>query len=123
MRFAETDNSSGHLIEGYDAQSVHIDGHRYHASLILTPSQIIQPWEPARAADLTREHLDAILTLDPRIIILGTGVTQIFPDPDIYFWLLERGVGVEVMDTGAACRTYNILMSEDRRVAAGLILG
>lgn len=123
MRFAETDNSSGRLVEGYDADGILIDGRHYRESLILTPSAVIEHWGPGCAADLTRTHLDAVLACDPRIIVLGTGAAQVFPDPEVYFWLLERGVGVEIMDTGAACRTYNILLAEDRRVAAGLILG
>jgi uncharacterized protein len=122
MRFAEADNSSGHLIGGYGADGILIDGRRYQSSLILTPRQIIEEWGPASAAELARAHLDAILALDPQVILLGTGARHVFPDPAVYAWALERRAGVEVMDTGAACRTYNLLMSEGRRVAAGLIL-
>ncbi|MBK1722228.1 Mth938-like domain-containing protein [Thiocystis violacea] len=122
MRFTETDHSSGHLIEGYGADGILVDGRQYRTSLILTPERILADWQPRAAADLARAHLDAVVALDPHVVVLGTGTRQVFPDPDVYFWILERGVGIEVMDTGAACRTYNILMSEGRRVAAALIL-
>jgi uncharacterized protein len=79
-------------------------------------------WGPACAEDLAAEHLEAILDLDPQVIILGTGGTQVFPDQRVYLPALQLGLGVEVMDTGAACRTYNILASEGRKVAAGLIM-
>ena len=122
MKFTETNDSGGYLIEGYGAEGIAIGGRRYHRSLILTPEHIREAWEPNSIASLTRAHLEELLDLEPRVLILGTGARQVFPDPSVYFWMMERGIGVEVMDTGAACRTYNILMSEGRRVVAGLIL-
>ena len=62
-----------------------------------------------------------LTTHDPEIIIFGTGKEQVFPDPALFVPLMERGIGYEVMNTGAACRTYNILLSEERRVLAALI--
>ena len=97
-------------------------GGRYNRSLILTPSEIIESWGPATAAELTREHLTAIANLGPRVVLIGTGKQPALLDPTLYLSLLERGIGVEVMTTGAACRTYNILMAEGREVVAGLIL-
>ncbi|NEX21391.1 Xcc1710-like domain-containing protein [Thiorhodococcus mannitoliphagus] len=123
MRFAEADDSSGHLVEGYGPEGILVGGRRFRSSLILAPDRIVEDWGPSSAAVLAREHLETLLALDPQLIVLGTGDTQVFPPPEVYFWVMERGVGIEVMDTGAACRTYNILMSEGRRVAAGLILG
>ncbi len=121
MKFTEANDAGGHLIEGYGTEGIAIGGRRYRRSLILTPSRILEPWEPSSSANLTREHLNELLALEPQVIILGTGPQQVFPDPAVYFWVMERGIGIEVMDTGAACRTYNILMSEGRRVVAGLI--
>lgn len=122
MRFAEADNSTGHLVEGYDSDGVLVGGRRYRTGLILTAEQILEPWGPADAAALAREHLEPVLALAPHLIVLGTGSRQVFPPPEIHVWVLEQRVGMEVMDTGAACRTYNILVSEGRRVAAALIL-
>jgi uncharacterized protein len=122
MKFSEADSAGGYLIEGYSTSWISISGRRYTRSLILTPSDIIEPWGPTQAADLTRQHLTAITHLSPRVALIGTGERSAFLDPVLYAGLLERGIGVEVMTTGAACRTYNILVSEGRDVVAGLIL-
>lgn len=121
MRFSEADNSGGYLIQGYGTEGIAIGGRRYLRGLILTPERIVDPWGPTLAADLAPKHLEAILALAPQVIVLGTGATQVFPDPAFYFMAAERRIGLEIMDTGAACRTYNILMSEGRRVAVGLL--
>lgn len=122
MKFSEADAGGGHLVEGYSADWISISGRRYTRSLILTPSDIIEPWGPTQAADLNRLHLTAISHLSPRVVLIGTGERSAFIDPVLYLSLIERGIGVEVMTTGAACRTYNILMAEGREVVAGLIL-
>jgi uncharacterized protein len=122
MKFSEADAGSGYLIEGYGSGWIGLSGRRYTRSLILTPTQIIDHWGPATAADLTREYLTAIADLKPRVVLIGTGEQPALLDPALYAGLLECGIGVEVMTTGAACRTYNILVSEGRDVVAGLIL-
>ena len=70
---------------------------------------------------MTEAHIDALLELDPQVILLGTGARQIFPAMALLARGLARSIGIEVMDTGAACRTYNILMAEGRQVVAGLL--
>jgi uncharacterized protein len=122
MKFAEANTDGGHLIVGYEPGRIHIDGRSYRDGLIVSPERIVTGWGPESAADLTAEHFEALIELDPQVIIVGTGKRQIFPNPRIYYSILAQGVGVEIMDTGAACRTYNILMSEGRRVSAGLIV-
>jgi uncharacterized protein len=87
----------------------------------------VADWGPAppdrlRPAELRSEHLEPALAMGPQVVIIGTGQRQQFPDPAVYFALLEQGIGVEIMDTGAACRTYNILAGEGRRVVAALML-
>ena len=121
MKFSEIDRGSGHLIEGYGPDGILVAGRRYHAGLALTAERIIAPWGPANPADLAPEHLATLLDLTPQVILLGTGARQVFPAPAIYAALRERRLGLEVMDTGAACRTYNILLAEGRRVVAGLL--
>jgi len=121
MRFAETDNSGGNLVEAYGPAGIRIGGRTYGGALILTPGRIITDWGPCDVGALTPDHLQALLDLDPEVIVLGTGAVQVFPDPSLYRVLAARRVGIEVMDTGAACRTYNILMAEGRRVVAGLL--
>jgi uncharacterized protein len=71
---------------------------------------------------LAEAHFEVIAGLEPEIVLLGTGGRQRFPRPSLLRSLLARGVGVEIMDTAAACRTYNIIMLEGRRVAAALLL-
>jgi uncharacterized protein len=122
MKFSEADSTGSYLIESYSAGWISLSGRCYTRSLILTPTDIIEPWGPTRAADLTRQHLTAIERLAPRVALIGTGDQPAFLDPVLYAGLLERGIGVEVMTTGAACRTYNILVAEGRDVVAGLIL-
>ncbi len=123
MRFSEADGSSGQLIDAYGKEGILIGGRRFTQGLIVTPNRVQEGWGPAHPAALTVEHLDALLAIEPetQVIVLGTGETQVFPDPALYFAVIGRGVGFEVMDTGAACRTYNILLSEGRRVVAGLL--
>jgi uncharacterized protein len=122
MNFAEADSGEGHFIEGYGEGRIVVDGRGYAESLIVSPERIIPSWGPASAADLREDHLTPLLELSPQVVVIGTGQRQVFPDPRLYFSLVAQGVGVEIMDTGAACRTYNILMAEGRRVAAGLIM-
>lgn len=121
MRFAATDDRGGHLVQAYGPAGIRIGARTYRGGLILTPARIITDWGPGTAAALDHSHLQPLLDLDPEVILLGTGGTQVFPAPTLYRALLERRIGVEVMDTGAACRTYNILMAEGRRVVAGLL--
>ncbi len=91
-------------------------------SCIILPDRILRDWPPRSFADLTAEHFALLLELRPEIVVLGSGARLRFPAPALTAKLLEEGIGVEVMDTGAACRTYNILMTESRHVAAALLM-
>ena len=121
MKFSQADPGDGYLIEGYEPGRILIDGKFFVSGLILTPRRLLPAWGPQVAADLTEAHIDALLELDPQVILLGTGARQIFPAMALLARGLTRGIGIEVMDTGAACRTYNILMAEGRQVVAGLL--
>jgi len=122
MKFTETGNSERFSIRAYAAGRIQVGGAIYRGSLIVTPRQVLPDWPPAHIDALTAEHLDAVVALAPEVLLLGTGTTQIFPDPALYAALLARRIGLEVMDTRAACRTYNILLAEDRWVVAALIM-
>jgi uncharacterized protein len=89
---------------------------------VISPRRLIEDWPVGDAALLAEEALEAALELAPEILLLGTGERQVFPPPRIYALLASRGVGFEVMDNGAACRTYNVLLAEGRNVALALIL-
>ena len=117
-------NASGqNVFTGYGADFVMVNQIRYSHSLIVLPEKMISPWEVARFEDLTEQHFEFILSLQPEIVLLGTGATLRFPHPKLIQALTRTQVGVEAMDTGAACRTYNILVAEGRKVAAALMLG
>jgi uncharacterized protein len=122
MKFSEDPGAGSYLIDAYDAGCIVIGGRQYRGGLIVSSQRIIEGWGPAEPAGLTAQHLAALLDLDPQVIVLGTGALQVFPPPALFAAAHGRGVGVEVMNTGAACRTYNILVGEGRRVAAGLMI-
>jgi len=122
MKFAEIDQGGANLIEAYDAAHIRINGRDYGGSLAVTADAVLADWGPACIEELDAAQVQALLASEPQVVVIGTGSRQQFPDPALYFSLLERGIGVEIMDTGAACRTYNILVSEGRRVVAALLL-
>ncbi len=107
---------------GYGAGYVTVNGIAYRAPLVVTPETIVADWPVADLAALTADALRGLLALAPEIIILGTGALQRFPDPALLRPLYEAHMGLEIMATPAACRTYNILMAEERRVLAALWL-
>lgn len=110
------------LIESYAADRVTLGGQAYRTSLIVTPSRIIDDWKPATVAALKEQDFALMLDLDPEVVLLGTGLRMQFPPRSITRPLLDQSIGLEVMDTSAACRTYNVLAGEGRNVVAALIL-
>ena len=121
MKF-ERDSADGrNAFTGYGAGYVEVNGKRHTSSLVVSGERLVVDW-PATSVDaLAADHLAAILELAPEIAIIGTGSTLRFPEPARLAPLHRARIGVEVMDTPAACRTYNILLSEGRRVAAALL--
>lgn len=107
------------LVRAYAAGRVTIGEQAYTRSLLLSPQRIITDWRPATVNDLTVEDLQQIEQLQPEIILLGTGESLVFPA----LRPTTGSVGFEVMDTAAACRTYNILAGEGRNVVAALMIG
>jgi len=122
MRFSFDSDLNHHAITGYGPDWVRVNQQEFRRSLIVTPERLVTDWPPQTFGDLVEAHFAVIAELEPEIVLLGTGVHQRFPRPSLLRPLLERSVGVEVMDTAAACRTYNIVMLMGRRVAAALLL-
>lgn len=122
MKFILDDTSAGHVIQRYDQGEVTVRGVIYKNNCIVLPDQVIPTWRPSDFSDLKAEDFRLLLELTPEIVILGTGATQHFPHPSLTQSLMENRIGLEVMATSAACRTYNILMAEGRRVAAALFM-
>ena len=110
------------LFSGYGSGYVAVNGQRYGRSVIVLPDRILE-WEPAAFDDLTEAVFSELAGLSLEILLLGTGARLRFPHPSITRALYGTGTALEVMDTQAACRTYNILLSEDRRVGAALLVG
>ena len=110
------------LVRGYGPGQLRVGERMHTSSVILTATVIIEGWRPASVQDLTAADLEPVLGLAPEVVLLGTGAHQQFPDSAILRILYEQRIGVEIMDTSAACRTYNVLVSEGRPVAAALIV-
>jgi uncharacterized protein len=122
MKFILDDVSGGHAIQRYDKGEVTVSGVVYRQNCIITPEQIISAWRPRDFSDLKSADFSALAELTPEIVILGTGERQRFPHPSLTDPLMQHSIGLEVMSTAAACRTYNILMAEGRQVAAALFM-
>ena len=119
--FERSRPATGPVVRGYGAGGFTVDGETF-AAVLLTPERA-QAWDARAPAELTIEHLDAALALDPppEFVILGTGAAQIFPSPALFRALEARGIGLEVMDSRAAARTWGILRAEERWIAAALM--
>ncbi|MDA1118276.1 MAG: Mth938-like domain-containing protein [Proteobacteria bacterium] len=109
-----------HTFTGYGEGYVLIDGERHERALIVMPGQLV-PWPVAGFEALAQEHFAQIAALRPEVVLLGTGSRLRFPHPRLTGALAHARIGLEVMDVQAACRTYNILMAEERAVAAALL--
>jgi uncharacterized protein len=107
---------------GYGEGYVKVNDERFEKSVVVLPERVIADWAPASFDALTADHLALLVDLEREIILLGTGARLRFPRPEILKPLIQAGIGVEVMDVQAACRTYNILMAEERKIAAALVL-
>jgi uncharacterized protein len=110
------------LVRGYGPGRLQVNERTHTASVILTATSLIEPWRPTSASEITPADLEPLLGLAPEVVLLGTGPRQHFPDPQALRILYEQRIGVEVMDTSAACRTFNVLVAEGRAVAAALIV-
>lgn len=122
MKLSLDDTSATYTIRAYETGRVIINEHTLTHSVIVLPEQLIPDWPPQSVEQLTAEHVDQLVALEPAIILLGTGAHIRFPHPRLTHGALRRGIGFEVMDTAAACRTYNIIAAEGRRVAAALMM-
>ena len=89
--------------------------------IIICADGTVTPWPPAAITDLDEGHVRQIISFGPEVVLLGTGARQAFPDPELLRLFVENGLGLEVMDTAAACRTFNVLASENREVVAALL--
>jgi uncharacterized protein len=108
-------------VTAYGAGFVEINKVRHDGSVVVAPDSPVIPWSAASFESLSADDLAALLPLVPEVVLLGTGTRQRFPHPRLTRPLSDARIGFEVMDTPAACRTYNILMAEGRRVVAAFL--
>ncbi len=116
------DRTTANTVTAWGEGEIRVREQVIRNSVILTAERIIHPWSGRSATTLSRDDLAPVLALEPTLIVLGTGQHLMFPDAALHADILARGIGLEVMDTPAACRTYNILVHEGRSVAAALII-
>jgi len=109
-------------VTGYGAGYVMVNHERHARSLVVLPDRLITDWAASTFEALEARHLAPLADCALEILLLGTGERLRFPAPEVLRPLVEAGVGVEVMDVQAACRTFNILVAEDRKVGAALLL-
>lgn len=122
MPLAEDIITSRHRITSYSDDTVSINETVYRQSLILTADSLLSPWPVDSLEQLDAQALAPIFESSPAVVLLGTGPRQRFPEARIFGLFGERGIGLEVMDNGALCRTFNILVAEDRAVTAAIML-
>jgi uncharacterized protein len=122
MKLHLTTAENNNLITAYSESYIEVNKRRHAGSLIVRPQELILEWGVKNFADLTEHHLSKIAEFNSEVVLLGTGEKHQFLHPKIYQALAAKGIPIECMTTAAACRTYNILMSEGRNVLAALIL-
>jgi uncharacterized protein len=114
--------SEGNVVTGTGPGWVRVGPDEYRQGFVLTAETVVYPWATGGFDGLEESDFARIRELDPEIVLLGTGARQRFPHPRVYRVLIDAGIGVEVMDSAAAARTYNIIAAEGRKVAAAFIL-
>ena len=121
MKLHATTTQQYQTVTGYEADWIEINAVRFSHSLIVLPESAPVIWPVKAFEALSAEDFGPLETVEPDLVILGTGLRQRFVAPGLIRNLLSRRIGVECMDNQAACRTYNILMAEGRKVALALI--
>jgi uncharacterized protein len=122
MKFSLESAEGRNLFTGYGDGYVDVNGTRHHANVVVAADAVVPGWSVGPLDSLTPDDIRRLSDLMPEIVLLGSGAAFRLPAPALLAPLYEDVIGVEVMDTRAACRTYNILLSEGRRVVAALIV-
>ena len=122
MKFQPDQLDGVNNITHYDVDTLRVQGELHSASVLVPWVGATQPWNAAGTDELTPAHFEAVLALEPEVVIFGSGPRLKFVSPALYRSLIDRRIGVETMDSGAACRTYTVLANEGRRVVAAILL-
>lgn len=115
-------NQATYQVRAFKPGQIQVNQQTFTQSIIVGPHTLIESWAPQHISELTHDHLKIILDLRPAILVIGTGEELQFPAVELYGDLINEGIGVEIMDTGAACRTFNVLTAENRNVVAAMII-
>ncbi len=118
----DLEKNSGIFIRSFQPGELRVGALTMNAPVILTPQEILTDWSPPAIEALSIADFHRALAVDPEVILLGTGPMQAFPPTPLVTDILRRGIGFESMATAAACRTFNVLAAENRRVVAALIV-
>jgi len=121
MKFTQQRPEGANLIRRYGAEFIAIGDEEIRSSCIVSAGSITA-WTPRSVEELGVEHLAVIFELNPEVVVLATGARQTFPRLGLRAEFATRRIGLEVMEIGAACRTYNVLVAEERRVLAAILL-
>ncbi len=116
------ESGSGNVIRSFKPGELRLTEQTFESHVILSASKIIQDWKPTPFSELSIADFEPAIALDPEIILFGTGERQRFPDNALMTEIMRQGIAFEVMDTAAACRTFNVLVSEFREVVATLLV-
>ncbi|RZL09398.1 MAG: hypothetical protein EOP40_09995 [Rubrivivax sp.] len=122
MKFQPDIPEGMNIIHASSRTDVSVNGQVYTTSMVVPGDAPLEPWPAGSVADLTEAHFEQLVRFKPELVIFGSGPTLRFVHPSLQRPLIEAGIGIETMDTPAACRTYNILMAEGRRVLAALLI-
>ncbi len=113
--------TSLNTVTAYGPGYIEINAARFTGSLVFSPEHAASAWSARSFETLAESDFAALLAFAPEIVLLGTGARQRFPRPTLYAALTRARIGVEAMDTAAACRTFNVLAAEGRRVVAAIL--
>ncbi len=122
MKFQPDRLDGTNTISRLEQGAVWVNANEWRSSVLVPWRGEVRAWAPATLQDLSAAHFDELLALQPELVIFGSGARLSFVAPALQRSLIERRIGVETMDTAAACRTFNVLASEGRRVAAALLI-
>ncbi len=121
MKLTLDANPAVTLVRSYSTGALRVGEQVFHRSCILTPEAVVPDWRPTKVEDLEERDLEALFAAKPELVLLGTGDRQQFPSVQIRGAFVRAGIALETMDVRAACRTFNVLVQEERRVYAALL--
>jgi uncharacterized protein len=122
MQFTQHGAAGANVIRRYGADFIVVGDEELRRSCLVSAATVMRDWTPRRVEELAPEHLSAIFEFAPEVVVLSTGTSQKFPRAALRAEFATRGIGLEVMEIGAACRTYNVLVGEERKVIGAILL-